>query len=63
VKIGGMEKEARKIEEKMMFSLVCFKRENTKDGKYLGKKSTRAHKLLSSRFGRKIVKKREKRGA
>ena len=34
VKIGSMEKEERKIEEKMMFSLVWFRRENTKDGKH-----------------------------
>ena len=34
VKIGGTEKEERKIGEKMMFSLVWFKRENTKDEKY-----------------------------
>ena len=38
VKIGGTEKEERKIGEKMMFSLVWFKRENTKDEKYSGKK-------------------------
>ena len=38
VKIGGTEKEERKIGEKMMFSLVWFRRENTKDEKYWGKK-------------------------
>ena len=33
VKIGWMENEERKTGEKMMFSLVWYKKENTKDGK------------------------------
>ena len=33
VKIGGMENKERKTGEKMMFSLVLYKKENTKDGK------------------------------
>ena len=63
VKIGRMEKEEWKTRKKMMFFLIWFKRENTKDEKYWGQKSTRAHKCLSSRFGRKSEKKREKSGA
>ena len=46
----------------MMFFLTWFRRENTKDVKYWGKKSTRTHKYLSSWFGRKSGKKREKSG-
>ena len=62
VKTGRMEKEKWKTGKKIMFSLIWFRKENTKDGKYWEKKIHRAHKYLSSRFGRKSGKKREKSG-
>ena len=59
--VGGMENEERKTGDKMMFSLVWYRKENTKDEKCWRKKSTRAHKFFSSQFGRKTGKKREKK--
>ena len=48
------------MEEKMLFSLVWFKRENMKERKQSGRKSLRAHKFLSFQFGRKIEERRRK---
>ena len=44
--MGGIE-----MDQKMLFSLVWFRRENMKERKQSGRKSLRA---LSFRFGRKI---------
>ena len=48
------------MEEKMLFSLVWFKRENMKERKQSGRKSLRAHKFLSFWFGRKTEERRRK---
>ena len=48
MKMGGIEKGERKIEEKMLFSFIWFKRENKREIKQSGKKSLQAHKFLFS---------------
>ena len=45
-----------------MFSLIWFRKENTKDGKYWGKKIHRAHKYLSPDLGGKVGRKERKVG-
>ena len=62
VKIGRMEKEEWKTGKKIMFSLIWFRKENTKDGKYWGKKIHRAHKYLSPDLGGKVGRKERKVG-
>ena len=37
MKMGGIEKGERKIEEKMLFSFIWFKRENKREIKQSGK--------------------------
>ena len=59
-KYGKRRKENRG--ENDVFPCLVQERKH-KGWKTLGKKSTRAHKFLSSRFGRKTRKKREKREA
>ena len=60
VKIGSMEKEERKIEEKMMFSLVWFRRENTKDGKHWEKNPPGPTNFYPPDLGGKLGRKERK---
>ena len=48
MKMGGIEKGERKIEEKILFSFIWFKRENKMEIEQSGKKLLRAHKFLFS---------------
>ena len=57
-----MEKEERKTREKMMFSLVWFRRENTKDEKHWEKNPLgRTNFYLPDLGGKRRIKERKRR--